>query len=76
MINRHTKRWCPECKMMVFSRGHEHGQGAAGLGADALTNNADFMMAKDAAEKIVADAAPIAKQTAEKEFWRRLGLKP
>lgn len=26
MIIRQPKRWCDECKLMVFSRGHKHGQ--------------------------------------------------
>lgn len=24
MILRHPKRWCDECKLMVFARGHGH----------------------------------------------------
>lgn len=74
MINRHTKRWCPECKLMVFARGHEHGQASSDPLTLSVVNKSDYMMAKDSAEKIIADAAAPAKKAAELEFWRRMGL--
>lgn len=52
MRTRQLKRWCDDCKLMVFSLGHEHGLAVGPKNPDdliGLTENADLGAARAAA---------------------------
>lgn len=74
MRTRQPKRWCNECKLMVFAREHEHKQGLTmGLGNVAgYTNVADAGRAWNIAKVFIEEAAVSAKEKSGELFVERL----
>ncbi len=75
MRTRQLKRWCDECKMMVFSLGHEHlgrTEGPAHPNGVGVTENADARRASELACDHVAVARLNALNEGERIFEDKL----
>lgn len=77
MNTRQLKRWCTDCKLMVFALNHEHldrreGTSVSPFEAGAETNSADAGRAWHLAKEHLADVAIRAKAESEKMFVERL----
>ncbi len=68
---RQPKRWCPDCKMMVFSLDHGHGR-SEGEEVIGMTEAADFKRAHAESVEHVATMAIKAKAEGMAIFDERL----